>query len=331
MYNDILNILRNETLVPAKDFGAFGCALVIDRSAHVKAKVLACDLGSECVDSAGLAAIGKKGLLGAAKFLSEEPSLHRNAALDLLVRIASKMNNDVPKLSKICGNSLSDKGRKMLEDRLKTNKIPVRSEVTEPAATLSIANELPRLSLRQLSPTRKYVLPNPTTSDEGGVEELFVFASKLSFESGDSYSNARSDDKPSSVVHGSSSAAASLRARLLKIREKGVAVVPATSQKPELPSKDVGNLGDYESSEEKTRQIDPIHVHIQCFRDLLQNEPPVKETRASVEKAIDSLRVFHNVLAGKDGSLINISKQDSASFRNEIIENANTSIDLVRR
>jgi hypothetical protein len=333
MYHDVLHILRNDVLIPTKDFGACGCAVVIDRSAHVKAKVLACQFASECVDNAGLAAIGKKGLLGAAKFLSDEPSLHRNAALELLVRIASKMNNDVFKLSKLCGNSLSDKGRKLLEDRAKISKNPARSEAAEAAATLNIASELPRLSLRQTSPASKYALPNPGTTEEGAIDNLFVFSSKLSFESGDSYSNARSDDRPSAVVQGSSSAAASLRARLMKIREKGVTGPVATSQMPEPTSKTVDSVGDFESSQASTttRKIEPIQVHISCFRALLQRESPVKEDDAAVEKAIDSLRIFHNVLAGKDGALLNISKQESARFRDEIIEHANTSIDLVRR
>jgi hypothetical protein len=319
-------------VIPTKDFGACGCALVIDRSPHVKAKVLACQFASECVDNAGLAAIGKKGLLGAAKFLSEEPSLHRNAALELLVRIATKMNNDVSKLSKICGTSLSDKGRKLLEDRAKINKNPARSEAAEAAATMNIASELPRLSLRQTSPASKYALPNPGTTEEGAIDDLFVFSSKLSFESGVSYANTRSDDRPAAVVQGSSSAAASLRARLMKIREKGVTGPVAASEMPEPSSKKVDSAGDYESSDTTTtRKIEPIHVHISCFRALLQRESPVKEDDAAVEKAIDSLRIFHNVLAGKDGALLNISKQESASFRDEIIEHANTSIDLVRR
>lgn len=321
MYNDIMHLLRNEVLIPTKDFGTVGCALVIDRSAHVKAQILACALGSQCVDSAGLAAIGKKGVLGAAKFLSEDPSRQRHAALDLLTCIVTKMNNDIPKLSKICGNNLSDKGRKMVEDWVKSSKIAGKSEVTEPTAMSNIASELPRLSLRQNPPTIKYAVPKPTTHEEGVVDDLFVFSSGQSFDSSDSFP--RSDHKLAGISQGSTSAAAALRARLMKIREKGA----ATSQTFE-PFPQTTNLGE---STEKRRQIEPIYIHISYFRDLLQKETPVNEADSSVEKAIGSLRIFHNVLAGKDGSLLNISKQDACSFRNEIIEHANTSIDLVRR
>jgi hypothetical protein len=327
MYNDILQLLRNELVIPTKDFGAIGCALVLDKSSHVKAKIFACEIGSECVDSAGLAAIGKKGMLGAAKFLSEEPSRgQRHPALDLLVGIVIKMNNDVQKLSKICGTNLSDKGRKMLEERLKNHAIPARTEVldSEPTVTPSIASELPRLSLRQTSPTPKYVVSKPTTS-EGVVSDLFVFSSKQSFESNDSFPLGTADDKPAQIAQSSSSAAASLRARLMKIREKGVTAAIPTSQPLENSSR---ALGSHESSREKPRQIEHIHSHITYFRDLLQKQPPINEDDASIANAISSLRIFHNVLAAKDGS---ISKHDSSGFRHEIIEHANTSIDLVRR
>lgn len=327
LYNDILQMLHTESTVSPKEFGTLGCSIVIERSAHVKAKTFACEQAKYCISTVGLSAIGKKGLLAVAKFLSEDPTRHRLAALDLLVEITIKMKNDVSRLSRICGSNLSEKGRQILEERI--NGAHVSTNSPSPVRKGDgVATELPKLSLRQRSPARQTPLPTTEDLDET-PEDLFVFSTRLSSDSGDK-PIAKQQVESLPVSLGTSSAAASLRARLLKIREKGMAA-SAEQEIAERESEIQPMLVEDSQPHEFSSQIEPIDVYISRFRSLLEKTPPLDESDNDIEKVITGLRIFHIVLAEKDGSFFNISGQEALRYRPEIMENANTSIDLIRR
>lgn len=322
-YSRILKMFRGESLVPPKEYGIFACSIVLERSSHVKVKTLACEMAKECVEAAGLSAIGKKGLFAAAKFLSEDPTRHRSAPLELLVEVTVKMKNDVSKVARICGSNLSDKARQKLEERLKEGKEPTKRKLSHGKGS-SVVTELPRLSLRTASPSKR-ALP----AVEEAPDDIFVFSTKLSSDSGDPLNTEREVD-PIVATLGTSSAAASLRARLQKIREKGLAVSVEQDLSPPVVEKHSIPIEENET-QARSSNIEPINVYIERFASLLDKKPPVDESDEDIELAINGLRIFHTVLAGKDGSFFNISKQEASSFRSEIAENANTSIDLVRR
>jgi hypothetical protein len=81
---------------------------------------MACKQCYECVEKIGLSGIGKKGVLVAAKALSEEKlQENRTALLDLVELLLAKMNGDMQRFTRICGSSLSEKARSLLEERVK--------------------------------------------------------------------------------------------------------------------------------------------------------------------------------------------------------------------
>eukprot|EP00977_Amphora_coffeiformis_P028441 scaffold35161_cov153-Amphora_coffeaeformis.AAC.5 len=186
---EIVSVLRTHELVPAKRLGPIGCVSVIERSGHAKARSLACQLCLGCIESAGLAGIGKKGVVAAAKTLSEEhiPE-NKSVTLDLLESILERMGGDIQKLVRICGPSFDGKSRELLEERWQKkdrtqsqapsrfqpeSKIqeltpPRKSKATStrshqppdtPESKATVLDELPALSLRDTAfaskPTRK--------------------------------------------------------------------------------------------------------------------------------------------------------------------------------
>merc|ERR1711957_257267 len=97
---------------PPKRLGSIICIPVMERSAHGKARAMACQECAVCVEKVGLSGIGKKGVLIAAKSLSEETlSENRNLCIDLMVLVLARMNGDIQRLVRICGSNLSDKAR----------------------------------------------------------------------------------------------------------------------------------------------------------------------------------------------------------------------------
>ena len=117
-FHDALSLLDSCGVISDKTLGSLICVTVIERSHQTKARVLAFQQCSRCIERIGLAGIGKKGLLLATKSLSEETlPENRTAVLDLLEFVLSKMDGDVDKLARICGSNLSDKSRALLEER----------------------------------------------------------------------------------------------------------------------------------------------------------------------------------------------------------------------
>lgn len=102
-----------------KKLGPLVCVLVMESSPYPKARAMACRDCHECVETIGLTGIGKRGVLVAAKALSDEKlQENRSALLDLMVLLGSKMNGDMQRLARICGPSLSSKARSLIEERL---------------------------------------------------------------------------------------------------------------------------------------------------------------------------------------------------------------------
>lgn len=147
MFLDLMDQLKAEEILPTKRMGPLVCVAVIESSSHPKAKLLACRQCYECVDQIGLAGIGKKGVLAAAKSLSEEKlQENRNALLDLTALLVSRMNGDMQRFARICGSSLSGKARSLLEERIKkggpaasapTSK--TRSSISRPSPNMKSA------------------------------------------------------------------------------------------------------------------------------------------------------------------------------------------------
>jgi cytoskeleton-associated protein 5 len=258
---DVIHILKNYQLVPAKVLGPSGCVIVFERSTHAKARALAYSLCMECINSAGLVGIGKKGVAAAAKLLSEEhiPE-NKNAVLGLLESILERMNGDMQRLARVCGPAFDNKSRDLLEERWKKrDERPPSSPPSKTATAVSSASrhpatpetvngapvldELPALSLRDMSSSSKAIQNIPPISTEestpfmNGIKSQDFVPSDVrggsSSSGGQMIKNVSPPQVSTTLIgvnkienKGSSEAevgtAAGLRARLLKLKEKTI-------------------------------------------------------------------------------------------------------------
>jgi cytoskeleton-associated protein 5 len=116
-FAEIEMLIQDEQLLSTKQLGGF-CVAVMEGSAQAKARASACRLCIECLERDGLVAMGKKGVLVAAKAVSDETiPENRSLALTLMMKILFRMNGEFTKLERICGPSLTNHGRQLLEER----------------------------------------------------------------------------------------------------------------------------------------------------------------------------------------------------------------------
>ena len=119
MFQDLLSMVVDDGLYPPQRYGPHICIVVVERTSHAKARGLATKECRSCVELGGLDGIGKKGIQVTAKAFSEESlAENRTTSLDLIVAIIEKMNGDLQKYARTCGNSnLSDKAKELIEER----------------------------------------------------------------------------------------------------------------------------------------------------------------------------------------------------------------------
>jgi hypothetical protein len=169
----LIDQVKSEELIPSKRMGPLVCVSVIEGSSHAKARVMACKECSVCVEKIGLSGIGKKGVLVAAKSFSEEKfTENRNALLDLLELLLSRMNGDMQRFVRICGPSLSEKARNLIEERLKKSSSNDASSTTSnsttgiPPPTAARISRIPKSPAASKIPaaSRTRTTPIPQTS-----------------------------------------------------------------------------------------------------------------------------------------------------------------------
>jgi hypothetical protein len=314
---DIVAMIQDNDLLPAKRLGPVICVTVFENSSHAKARSLSCRLCAKCVEIEGLTGIGKKGVSVGAKTLSEAkiPD-NRAAALDLMGVVLAKMNGDIQRLGRICGPNLSDKARDLLKEHwTKINKFDAgaetphkpRSNLAAPTSTRIVESvreanepanapvELPRLSLRET-----YRGDSPRRSERDTNPPLL---STNSNETGDSESRG-------------SGAAASLRERLLKIRDKASICDETTL------SQDSEDLLGY--PEEIT--------YDDCLRRLnalLSLTPPVREDEKELHECIDTLKRFHSALSKQHLNVAGLSAAELAELRVLIANNMSETVECL--
>jgi cytoskeleton-associated protein 5 len=357
-FMEIASLVQSESLLPPKRLGSV-CASMIERSAHAKARVMACQISVTCVEKAGLTGVGKKGLTSTAKMLSEETiPENRAAALELMELILSKMNGDIQRLSRICGPSLSDKARDMVEERWQkrgpiqnqpeTSTGPPRdSTAARPEPNLSrddpsgratnqsvLYDELPALSLR---PVRKETSSRFRETDQTISDDPFAFSlkaqSSVSNAGGDSQeiSSKESVDSISdtgSSQGGSFGAAATLRARLLKIREKSQ--VPeegdaqATLATVDYDLQELAPVSIVSSEEE-------FNGGLASIKDLVRKRTPLIEEDVDLMACIETLKKFHAALSKLQKASFGLSAAQFLGLRQLIAENLNETIEHLTR
>lgn len=438
--------IKAEELLPAKRLGPLVCVAVIEGSSHPKARLLACKECHICVEKIGLSGIGKRGVLAAAKALSDEKLQENRAAfLDLMVLLVQRMNNDMQRFTRICGASLSGKARSLIEEQLskgevdppsgipKSNltrpsprresqirrssnaqqistrttpsKLPVmRSKPTatstpssakETEANADFQDELPALDLRlgarstpnaaavssfpsdRFDESQRAPSPSPPTSPVGAVDESFneddqtrSRATAPLQEEKDGVRSAlfsSSSSLPESSDTDSLGAAASLRARLMKIRERnksvngsisapnsGDAESPQGSAKVSTNQWFSGGASDGDSNvnsenapetasgsqadnsfEEFVDLPSSPAGHLDRFLDtikrVLSRTVPLAEEDDDIIESTDVLKSLHAAVSKQANLAVNLDAAAVSHLRMEIKENANEVVETLTR
>ena len=142
-------------------------------------------------------------------------------------------------------------------------------------------------------------------------------------------------------------AAASLRARLLKIREKQKEeYIPASSTSAlhpellpsdmsspltELPTAAITNEKDYETGEgHKTSEnsYDALHT---CVEELLHTKPPVPEAHPRVRDCTAALKKYHAAISNQPGAAPDMSYTEFSDLRQRISEKTVETIENLTR
>lgn len=325
--------------MPSQRFGSVVCVAVIERSPHAKGRVMACQICQECIDLSGINACGKRGVLATAKALSEEKvPENRLAALDLMELIFSKMNGEKPRLARICGSSLSDQGMQLIMERwqkraLKSNAltsescggetISVSPPLNEIAVGLSQAEErtpsqLPALSLRapgNHDSASSFIEPeeNTQSSNYGPLVET---AKLIQCNAVDEKGRAAIDDD----IGG---AAANLRARLLRIKER-----VALADEPVSLANGILNIPTSNTDHYTTKHFDD---DMQIIRSLMAKNVPVSDDDPHVVSCIDTLKKFHAALSKQHGQISAYTSEDLLALRECMISQTNTTVETLTR
>jgi len=119
MFQDLISQINDGGLYPPQRYGPHICMIVVERTHHAKTRGLAMKGCQGCIELCGLDGIGRKGIQVTAKAFSEENlTENRTIALDLMVAVIERLNGDLLKFAKLCGNSnLSDKAKVSIEER----------------------------------------------------------------------------------------------------------------------------------------------------------------------------------------------------------------------
>jgi hypothetical protein len=317
---------------------------------------MACQLCQECIETSGLNGCGKRGVLAAAKSLSgDKVPENRMAALDLMETILSRMNGDTQRLTRICGPILSEKALYLLQERWQKRETKPHSslllpEPSRPGAIASpkssrgatkgqtastptnIYDELPALSLRLSSKERAPQNLDPMSNDKEEAADLFAFPRPLreptqpDLDTVDvqeiGYATPRVEDEERN------GAAASLRARLMKIREKSKVSQEIAGQ---VQDKDDLQFLENDNTEESLSAEIIYEKEMDVIRTLLEKNAPLSEDDPDLVACIDTLKQFHAALSRQHNAAAGLSFDDLLKFRDCISRHMNPTVEQLTR
>jgi hypothetical protein len=419
LFDELVVQMKVEEVIPMKRLGSVVAVSMLERASHAKARWAACQDCSRCVEQLGLSGIGKKGVLVAAKALSEETlSENRTACLDLMELVLSRMNGDVQRLARICGSFLSDKARRLVDERCqrrKTNGIPSKQSedvtsrrsriptpqkatptpverptsrlspgIPAPGATLSglgtssgteLQDELPALVLRHkatASPAHEGTRGlSANGSNTNHLTRINASTDCMSFSYSSSSILTDHESKPSRLFtpslppissqppptlnlpslrmnapRESVGAAADLRARLMKIREKSknpseitLSVQPsatvnaeATARTPHAESVTRESL-EALSILPSSNQIDGSEYQsgMTAIDELLRAATPLPEGSKILDDGIECMKRFHAALSKQQNVGVGLTSENLSVLRQSIIHNVDEIIERLAR
>lgn len=328
---------------------------IIERSTHAKARAMACHMCQECVELVGLSACGKRGVLATAKLLSEEKVPEsKMAALDLMETILSRMNGDTQRLTRICGPNLSDKALDLVEEKWQkrgTTRTPARMPKPEcssddgpapphpsmgsPDGQPSLFDELPALSLRSGGHEPAQDRPAPAAAENAPSQSstVFVFprnAASSARKDGsivDSEVMVSSSNEPAlseTLARETLGTASSLRARLMRIREKTKAPVQA------LDTFHASGLPTSEAPIDAT-QTYTFEEEMNVIRSLVAKEGPLPENHPDLQACIDTVKRFHAALSNQQKTDVGMTAFGLSGLRESISGNIESTVEQLTR
>ena len=390
-YMDLIRSIKADNLISDKRLGPLVCVPLIENSSHAKARLLACQTCHHCVEVIGLSGIGKKGVLVAAKaFSTDKLPENRAAFLDLMALLVSKMHNDIDRLSKICGSSLTLKAKSLIEEHMRKAQTPSktpqektptprkaarssRPSQLSPPTKLSFSpkrefvapsvfeDELPALDLRRVlrerespstTPTKVSGLRPPSFSSTQVVSISSSYSSHLASSSGESdrsealQSGASGESLPKNISS-PLGAAASLRARLLKIREKNNLVTLPTkpSETIDIPMttsiaarSNIQHTEDYtdasmnleDSILSEVLDSEPVlDFFLETIRKLLEKSHKIFEDDEDLLSSTAVLKNIHAAVSKQATLAVMISPIDVENLRAEIRERASEVVGIL--
>ena len=325
---------------------------------------MACHMCQECIDLVGLSACGKRGVLAAAKLLSEEKVPEsKMAALNLMETILSRMNGDTQRLTRICGPNLTDKALDLVEEkwqkRCTTTRTPARMpkperpsgyDPTPPHPTMgspdgqpSLFDELPALSLRsgRREPVQRRLTAAASDEPSSAVfafprnvrrgpekDSNIVESDARVSSSGEPDSNFLAPSRPETEMQENLGTASSLRARLLKIREKSKAPVKALDA---FEVKAVAGGSPTIEAPTDTAQIDVFEEEMNVIRSLVAKEGPFAENHPDLQACIDTLKRFHAALSKQQKTEVGMTAAGLSHLRKSIGDNMELTVEQLTR
>jgi hypothetical protein len=267
--------------------------------------------------------------------------------------ILSRMNGDTNRLVRICGPNLSDKARQHIEERWlkretsqgpsntpdRRTRLPLPSSsshhTSKNQSNVGFYDELPALSLRNTSYQDSFKTNLRSVDADISTEDPFAFSlasRKSPLPLGTSTETTRAVEKPKTnetdtdrvlrAETDSVGAAATLRARLLKIREKGR--LPDDGIALNSLEQDIMNDGDASLALEYSNGMLAV-------KNLFQQNVPVHEDNESLFLCVESLKKFHAALSKQQNSIAGLSPQQLVMLRQFIAKNVNETIEQLTR
>jgi len=175
LFNDIIGLITSDAKTPLyrlHSYGQYICVPLIDKSSTSKTRALAMRECRICIESAGLNAVGKKGMIIIAKSLSQESiSENRSVALDVFEAVIKRMKGDIGKLIRVIGKNITPAAKQLVEDRwAKHGSIPGASSVgsgSTRSKNRTVAESAPRGPSSISIPT----IPKPTKTSSNVQRE----------------------------------------------------------------------------------------------------------------------------------------------------------------
>jgi hypothetical protein len=246
------------------------------------------------VEKEGISFVGKRGVLSIAKALSDESiPENKGVLLEVIQSILIKMNGDIQKLVRLCDRNLSDRARHLIEERWA--KMDRKEPFSEPQEIDSDRISVPVSELR-------------VESDAVGIEGISAVSAR---KTSNTASQAAGVDASAHEVRVSSAVgtAAVLRARLLKVRERGkdtendhVVKVGSTPGEPlEMSGRELFNRG------------------IDTIQSLVSVRHPLEDTHPRLLATVECLKQFHAALSKQQAHGINLSTVQLFQLREQLM------------